>query len=238
MNYQNPSQVSNFYTRLGVSSSASLDEIKTRYRALAFQWHPDRNPGSKDALRAMQALSEAYTTLSDPTKRRTYDLKIWSRPNNRPSDQQRGPNTNWRPTPSDLDEFLRNMAREAQAEQRRQAERMRKEANARAEAARKEAERLRKEAEARVEAARKETERLRKEAEARVEAARKETERLRKKAQFEKDLKEGRTFDIPDLEQRLNENFEIKTPRHDYFYNEYKTHIPFINLYKKNKDFF
>ncbi len=62
-----------FYEELGVSESASADEIKKSFRKLAKQYHPDRNPGDSVAEAKFKAVSEAYNTLSDAKKKAEYD---------------------------------------------------------------------------------------------------------------------------------------------------------------------
>ena len=61
-----------YYEVIGVSKSASIDEIKSQYRKLALKFHPDRNK-STDAQEHFKEISEAYAVLSDPSKRQLYD---------------------------------------------------------------------------------------------------------------------------------------------------------------------
>lgn len=66
----------NHYEVLNLPKTASTDEVKTAYRKLAKQWHPDRFPEGaekQEAEEKFQALTEAYNTLSDETLRRRYD---------------------------------------------------------------------------------------------------------------------------------------------------------------------
>lgn len=62
-----------YYEVLGVSKTATDDELKKAYRALAKKYHPDMNPGDKEAEAKFKEASEAYAILSDADKRRQYD---------------------------------------------------------------------------------------------------------------------------------------------------------------------
>ena len=62
-----------YYEVLGLSKSASADEIKKAYRSLAKKYHPDMNPGDKDAEAKFKEVNEAYAVLSDEEKRQKYD---------------------------------------------------------------------------------------------------------------------------------------------------------------------
>lgn len=62
------------YEVLGVDRNASAEEIKKAYRVLAMKYHPDRNQGDASAEKKFQQISNAYSILSDESKRRQYDL--------------------------------------------------------------------------------------------------------------------------------------------------------------------
>lgn len=62
-----------YYELLGLTREADPDDIKRSYRKLAFQYHPDRNPGNVKSEDMFKKVSEAYEVLSDPNKRQIYD---------------------------------------------------------------------------------------------------------------------------------------------------------------------
>ena len=62
-----------YYEVLGVSRNADAGTIKKAYRKLAKKYHPDTNPGDKQAEKSFKEVTEAYTILSDPEKKRLYD---------------------------------------------------------------------------------------------------------------------------------------------------------------------
>jgi molecular chaperone DnaJ len=65
--------MADYYSTLGVSSTASDEDIKKAYRKLAMRYHPDRNGGAKESEEQFKAITEAYDVLRDPSKRAAYD---------------------------------------------------------------------------------------------------------------------------------------------------------------------
>lgn len=70
---QNLQNFRDYYEILGVTKDASSEEIKKVYRRLARQYHPDLNPGDKEAEEKFKTIGEAYEILSDPSRRSQYD---------------------------------------------------------------------------------------------------------------------------------------------------------------------
>ena len=66
-------QKRDYYEVLGVAKDATVDEIKKAYRKIAIKYHPDRNPGDKEAEEKFKEAAEAYDVLHDPQKRQQYD---------------------------------------------------------------------------------------------------------------------------------------------------------------------
>ena len=63
-----------YYEVLGIKKDGSAQDIKKAYRKLAMKYHPDRNKGDKEAEEKFKKISEAYAVLSDPEKRKQYDM--------------------------------------------------------------------------------------------------------------------------------------------------------------------
>ncbi|XP_014213969.1 J domain-containing protein [Copidosoma floridanum] len=72
LNYK-PSADEDYYALLGCDESSSVEQITAEYKALALQYHPDKNEGNKDAEAKFQLLKHAKETLCDPEKRSNYD---------------------------------------------------------------------------------------------------------------------------------------------------------------------
>lgn len=73
----------NYYQILGLQRDVSQEEIKKAYRRIAKQYHPDSNPGNREAEKKFKEASEAYEVLSNEEKRENYDHKLtkeWNKP--------------------------------------------------------------------------------------------------------------------------------------------------------------
>jgi hypothetical protein len=72
----NSVRTATYYDLLKVDRQAAPEGVRAAYRSLAQRYHPDKRPGSADAVRVMAALNEAYAVLSDPQRRASYDRAI------------------------------------------------------------------------------------------------------------------------------------------------------------------
>ncbi|MBN1534080.1 MAG: DnaJ domain-containing protein [Spirochaetes bacterium] len=68
------------YAVLGVAQEANGDEIKRAFRRLAMQYHPDRNPGDREAEQRFKEIADSYAVLADPEKKRIYDVSLSGAP--------------------------------------------------------------------------------------------------------------------------------------------------------------
>ncbi len=68
----------NYYEILGVEKNTEEEEIRKQYRKLAMEFHPDRNPDNPQAEERFKEIAEAYGVLTDPTKRKEYDVHLAS----------------------------------------------------------------------------------------------------------------------------------------------------------------
>src|SRR5438128_158150 len=98
-----------YYETLGVKRNASDNEIKSAYRKLARQYHPDRNPGDKQAEANFKEVQEAYDVLSDKNKRAQYDRFGTAGPRGF-RESGGGPEFHWGPGPGGFQEMDPNQA--------------------------------------------------------------------------------------------------------------------------------
>lgn len=80
----------NYYEILGIQKGASDSEIKKAYRKLAMEFHPDKNPGNKEAEEKFKKIADAYAVLGDPERKKVYDSPKENPNRNRTTSSQQG----------------------------------------------------------------------------------------------------------------------------------------------------
>jgi DnaJ-class molecular chaperone len=80
----------NYYEILGIQKGASDSEIKKAYRKLAMEFHPDKNPGNKEAEEKFKRIADAYSILGDPERKKVYDSPKENPNRNRTTRSQQG----------------------------------------------------------------------------------------------------------------------------------------------------
>jgi len=98
------------YDNLKVARNAPLKVIRAAYKALSQEYHPDRNPGDVEAARIMPIINASYDVLSDPEKRREYDLWIEQQERGKEQESVTSNQSKAAPAPSPLALFLRWIA--------------------------------------------------------------------------------------------------------------------------------
>jgi curved DNA-binding protein CbpA len=81
--------VADYYQILGLPHTATCAQIRTAYKRLAMQYHPDRNPGNAMAEEIIKQINEAYDVLSDPVKKSRYDLRFTAHQTYQPNTRER-----------------------------------------------------------------------------------------------------------------------------------------------------
>ena len=110
----------NYYSILGVSRNATSKEIKTAFRRLARQYHPDLNPGDTVSAEKFKQISQAYDVLSDASKRRRYDRDVVSNSSKKTTRKKQN-TTQYYSTPRTAQEFYNRGSLRTQQKEYRQA---------------------------------------------------------------------------------------------------------------------
>lgn len=92
-----------FYKVLGIKEDATEDEIKKAYRKIAKKYHPDSNPGDKEAEKRFKEAAEAYAVLSDTDKRKAYDKERLQAYESGPEQKRQGGNKKASPNRAGFD---------------------------------------------------------------------------------------------------------------------------------------
>lgn len=105
-------QLSDLYEVLGITRHATEEDIKASYRKLAKKYHPDAHPGDRECEKRFQAISEAYSILGNPEKKKKYDMDFGESKSNAKTAEKAGQKSRQtEPTETDFENIHKTFER-------------------------------------------------------------------------------------------------------------------------------